>query len=58
MFTSTSLAAGAALISIAAGSPVQRQASKFTYYDLKTALASPCDITTGQDGKIYVSEVT
>jgi hypothetical protein len=56
MISPSSLTAGIALLSSLAGaSPiVERQADKFTYFPLKTALASPCDLTTGLDGKIYV----
>ncbi|KAF7185150.1 Virginiamycin B lyase [Pseudocercospora fuligena] len=51
--------ANAALLAAAAyASPVERQASKFTYYNLTTPLASPCDLTTGQDGKIYADTFT
>ncbi|KXT07851.1 hypothetical protein AC579_1213 [Pseudocercospora musae] len=49
------IASAALLATVAYASPVERQASKFTYYNLTTPLASPCDLTTGQDGKIYAS---
>ncbi|SMR52136.1 unnamed protein product [Zymoseptoria tritici ST99CH_1E4] len=60
MFTSTSFTAGIVLLSsIAGASPIEeRQANKFTYFPLKTALASPCDLTTGLDGKIYADTFT
>ena len=50
----TKVASAALLTAAAYAAPAERQASKFTYYPLKTPLASPCDITTGLDGKIYV----
>ncbi|GIZ39141.1 hypothetical protein CKM354_000253200 [Cercospora kikuchii] len=51
--------AGTALLASAAyAAPAERQASKFTFYPLKTPLASPCDITTGNDGFIYADTFT
>ena len=35
--------------------PAPRSPSRFTFYDLKTPLAGPCDLNTGPDGEIYAS---
>lgn len=54
MFTIIPLTASIALLcGAAAASPVERQDSRFQYFPLKTPLALPCDLTTGQDGNIY-----
>jgi streptogramin lyase len=31
--------------------------SKFTYYEMPTALAGPCDLCTGPDGAIWVQDI-
>lgn len=31
--------------------------SKFTYYNMPTALAGPCDLTTGPDGAIWAEDI-
>lgn len=31
--------------------------SRFTYYDMPTALAGPCDLTTGPDGAIWAEDI-
>lgn len=59
MFTRASLSAGVALLcSTAYASPVERQDSRFQYFDLTTPLGLPCDLTTGSDGNIYADTFT
>lgn len=45
----------AALVSLAFATPVPQQStsSRFTYYNLTTPAAGPCDLNTGPDGNIY-----
>lgn len=45
---------GAALAATAFAAPTAAP-SKFTYYNLTTPLAAPCDLNTGPDGNIYAS---
>jgi streptogramin lyase len=48
----------AAVLSVAAAAPAaDAHASRFTYYDMLTPLAGPCDLTTGPDGAIWASDL-
>lgn len=53
-FLSHSLFFSAAFISVTIAAPTT-PASRFTFFDLQTPLAAPCDLNTGPDGEIYAS---
>ncbi|KAB8542116.1 hypothetical protein FH972_025579 [Carpinus fangiana] len=56
MYSLLPLAALAAVASAFPQAVHDESASRFTYYDMPTALAGPCDLTTGPDGAIWVSD--
>ena len=55
-----SVLALSAVAGLAAAAPIERaetDPTRFTYYDMPTVLAGPCDLANGHDGFIWGEDV-